>query len=216
MNKQVAMAVAAIVGMSGAHATEILTFGQSVGGTSPVSATVSGSTTTISANAPVTITSCVYCTGSYSGSNLFTMHATSVGSATMVGSGFVTQTFDGSFSIMQGSENVLSGTFTDAIFGAGSSLTLSASNGFDGSLVNFTSNVIPLQDLQGEKAMSLSFADVTPNVSVTGGTLAPFTASVAGTFSASLAGVPEPGSLGLMAAGFAGLAWVVGYKRKRK
>jgi hypothetical protein len=216
MNKQVAMAVAAIVGMSGAHATEILTLGQSMGGTSPVTGTASGSMTTISADASVTITSCVYCPGGYAGTDLFTLNATSVGPAMTVGSGFVSQKFDGTFTITQGSKDVLSGSFTDAIFGAGSSLTLSASSGFDGASVNFTSNVIPLSGLEGDKAMSLSFADVTPPVSITnGGTLGSFTGSLAGTFSASLAGVPEPGSLGLMAAGL-GVLGLVGYRRKRK
>jgi hypothetical protein len=139
------------------------------------------------------------------GQEFLTMDAVSVGTAQTF-QGFAVESFKGTFEITSATgQNILSGVFTDATFGAGTSLTLSASNAAKAESLAFTSNVLPTPDLAGSEAMSLSLADVTPTVSVVNGTLAPFAGSVAGTFSGTPASVPEPGTLALFAAGLAGL-----------
>ena len=184
-----------------AGATEVLSFGQSNPGTSPITATVSGGVTTIMAtNAPIQVTSCLLC-APLIGSETLTLDATSVGTASTF-HGFVIQSFTGTFSIMTaGGQNVLSGTFTDATFGSGTSLTLSASNATAGESLILKSSVMPASDISGNGAASLSFAAVNPQISIVNGTMAPFKASVAGTFSGGAASVPEPATFGLLALG---------------
>jgi hypothetical protein len=89
---------------------------------------------------------------------------------------------------------------------------LSVSDQVAGQTLSFTSSVIPANYLDTPKGMSLSFADVTPPVGITDNTLAGFTASVAGTFSASGGVVPEPATLSLLVAGMLG----IGLARRRK
>lgn len=142
---------------------------------------------------------------------LLDLSATSIAPATSSG-GFVTQAFSGSFSITSGGTNYLSGTFSDAVFGSGSSLTLSVSDPNDS--VTFTSNVIAAADLGLPRGMSLSFADVHPSVGVHKGSLSSFTSSISGTFSGRgpLLQTPEPGSLVLVALAMLGL---VGIRRRK-
>jgi hypothetical protein len=199
------------MGAAAANATEILSFGQTGTG-SPITGTATGSSTTISAmDAPVTVTSCYDC-GTLNGPESFTLSAHSIGPASTTAGGYVVQPYSGSFSITAGSENILSGNFSDAIFGSGTSLTLSVSDQVAGQTLSFTSSVIPANYLDTPKGMSLSFADVTPPVGITDNTLAGFTASVAGTFSASGGVVPEPATLSLLVAGMLG----IGLARRRK
>ena len=215
MNKALLATVAALLGATAAHGTEVLSFGQSGAGTSPITGTESGGITTIMAtDAPVSVTSCLLCS-TIIGPETLTLNVHSVGPAFMF-HGFVVQNFSGTFQIMSGSgQDVLSGTFNDATFGAGTSLTLSASNAMVGEMLSLNSTVMPTSELGSPKAMSLSLADVTPLVGVTDGSLSSFTGSVAGTFSASPVSVPEPSTLPLLMLGL-GVAGVYTLARRRR
>ncbi|MBA0085594.1 MAG: PEP-CTERM sorting domain-containing protein [Acidobacteria bacterium Pan2503] len=143
-----------------------------------------------------------------------TLNAVSTGPVAVF-QGFEVQSFKGTFSIMAGSTDILSGTFSDATFGAGTSLVLSASNHVPGETLTLTSGVIPARDLGGQLAMSLSLA-IAPLVGVQENSIAPFTGSIAGTFSSSQAAVPEPSLFSLMLMGLGSYgAWAVARFRRR-
>jgi hypothetical protein len=193
-----------------AKAVTILTFGQSGSGNT-ITGTANGAqtATTISGtDVPITITQ-IDAAVVVPVSAFFTLSATSTGSATLV-AGFVTQTYSGSFSITSmtggGGVNYLSGTFTDAVFGAngGSGLTLTSAQ--PPNMASFTSSVITALDLP--RSIDLSFANVTPAVSIAGTTLASFTSSVSGDYNATTV-VPEPGAIAmtLSAVPVLGLFW---------
>jgi hypothetical protein len=186
-----------------ANAAVILTFGQTNQGNTVTGTNIGGASTTITAtNVPVDITQII---AGATGPAFFTLNATSTNAATLV-AGNVVQNFMGTFSITNGATNFLSGSFQDAVFGAngGPTLTLSASQPPDS--VSFNSNVIPVGLLGLARGISLSFANVTPLVGITGTSLSSFTSSVAGTFSANVGVVPEPASLLLLGSGLAALA----------
>src|SRR3954471_22658808 len=130
MKKFLAGAAAAVlvVGAS-ANAAPILSFGQT-GASNTITATENGSdtqTTLTGTSIPVIITQIF---GGVPTINpaIFNFNATSLGTATIDGSGQFSQAFSGTFSIAVGSINYLSGSFTDALFGSGTGLTLTASD----------------------------------------------------------------------------------------
>jgi hypothetical protein len=211
------LAAVALCAAIPAGATVILTMGQSVGGTTIVGTNNGlGSTTITGTDIPITVTQFILGGTPFAAFLNITATNTVPGNAMKSGSN-VTQEFGGSFEITSakggGGTDFLSGTFTDSIFGAGASLTLSAAE--PPNSANFKSSVIPIADLGLARGISLSFAGVTPAANVTKGSLSTFKSSVSGTFSANVpTQVPEPGSLLLV--GLAMLALVVLLRRSTR
>jgi hypothetical protein len=192
-----------------ADASVLEIFGQTGTGDT-VTGTRTGSSTTITSDTQVEITEIdadvvtpILAT--------FTLNATNSGPATLSG-GEILQRYAGSFTITNGATNYLSGTFSDAVFGAGGALTLSASNPSPTQSVTFTSNVIAPNLISAfNRALSLSFTDVSPNAAIVAGTLRSFNSDVSGSFSSA---VPEPSTWAMMLLGFAGLGYV-GFRKAR-
>jgi hypothetical protein len=195
---------AAALPIPAANASVLLIFGQTGTGDT-VTGTQTGSSTTITSDTTVDIDEIDAASITTPISATFTLSATNTGPATMTG-GEILQHYNGTFSITSGATNFLSGTFSDAVFGAGGALTLSASNPSPTQSISFTSNVIAPSLINAfDRAGSLSFTDVTPPAAIVAGTLGSFTSDVSGNFSST---VPEPSTWAMMLLGFAGLGYV--------
>jgi hypothetical protein len=202
-NFLLASAAAAVLALSAgaADATQIIAFGQTSGVNTITGTNTGGTSTTISGDLSVSITQLLGASLPPDLAATLILNATSAGNAT-AGSPFDSQNFTGTFSIKNGATNYLSGSFTDAAFGAGPSLTISVGSAAGESVI-FTSSVIPTSELGAPMGLSFSFSNVTPPVGITGTSLSSFTASVTGTASASA--VPEPAGIGLLGVGLLGL-----------
>jgi hypothetical protein len=198
--------VVAVTTATPASAVVVLNFGQ-VSNANTITATPNGAdtATTISgSNVAINVTQDL---GGFIGAAILNFMATSTDAAVAVGTS-VLQHFNGAWQITAGlggtGTNYLSGTFTDAVFGTGPSLTLSV--GAPPDTITTTSDQIPAIDLGLPEAISLSFSNVIPPVGILGTTLAGFTASVAGNFSATP--VAEPAGWALFGLGVLGIGLV--------
>jgi MYXO-CTERM domain-containing protein len=208
----------AAVGIAGsADAANIITFSQT-SNSNTVTATdnIGNTQTTLAiASAAVSIGQFI---GGATVSGFMSLNATSVNPATT----FLTQIiqlYSGNFCITSaaacGGTNLLSGTFTDAAFGAagGPGLTVNVNNPPD--TLNLTSSVVPAASLIPPSAFSIGFTNLSNPLAIVGTTIAPFTASFAGTVSSSAVPAAEPATIAVLGVGVLGLAAVSRRRSKR-
>lgn len=198
-------------GAAEANAANIAAFSQT-SGSNTVVATVNGADT----QTTLTITDASISIGQFLTNPVlppaeFSLSATSIDAAQTI-AGAVVQHYSGTFCITSGpgctGTNLLSGTFTDAAFGGlgGPGLVVNVNNPPD--TLTLTSSILPPADLNPPSSFSLGFTNLTPNLAIVGTTIAPFTASFAGTVSANSVEAMEPGTLALLGVGMLGLAMV--------
>jgi hypothetical protein len=200
-----ATAVTALAFTLPANAALITSMAQE-SGTNTVTAIGSGGVTNISiaSGTLVTLGGGIF---NVSGAS-FELSAASIDTAVNV-SGEIIQHYSGSFcvsSVAGCGGNFLSGTFTDAAFGAagGPGLTVQVSNPPEQLVL--TSNVVPASDLLPPSSFNLTFVNLSAPLAITGGTIGSFNASFTGDVSASAA--PEPAGLALFGLGLLGIGFV--------
>jgi MYXO-CTERM domain-containing protein len=145
----------------------------------------------------------------------FELSATSIDAAVNI-SGEIVQHYSGSFCVSSVSGcggNFLSGTFTDAAFGAagGPGLTVQVSNPPE-SLV-LTSNVIPAGELLPPSSFNLTFVNFSAPLAIDGSTIGAFDASFTGDVSSNAVAASEPASLGILGLGLLGIGMVAHRRR---
>ena len=202
--KTLLLAALLVFTVTSAQAANIAAFSQT-SGSNTLTATVNGADTITTLN----ISNASLSIGQFINNPilppaLFTLTATSIDAAQVI-AGAVLQHYSGTFCLSSalncGGTNILSGTFTDAAFGGigGPGLVVNVNNPPD--TLTLTSDIVPASSLLAPSSFSLGFTNLIPNLAVLGSTIAPFTASFAGTVSANAADVPEPSSLVLLGVG---------------
>jgi hypothetical protein len=147
----------------------------------------------------------------------FELSATSIDPAVLFG-GNIIQHYSGTFcvsSVAGCGGNFLSGTFTDAAFGAngGPGLTVQVSNPPEA--LTLTSNVIPASELVPPSSFNLTFVNLGPALHIDGTTIGAFTASFTGDVSASAVPASEPLGLAVLGVGLLGLGMVKAQSRRQ-
>jgi hypothetical protein len=195
----------------------LITFAQT-SNTNQVVATTNGAdtqTTLTVNNAAVSIGQ--FIAGAPPATSFLDLNASSIDPATTVLSAVI-QHYSGSFCITSavgcGGTNILSGTFSDAAFGAlgGPGLVVNVNSPPD--TLALSSSLIPASELASPSAFGLTFTNLSPALAILGTTIAPFNATFAGDASASTPAVFEPSSIALVGLGLVGLG-VVAPRRRR-
>ena len=205
-----------IAGLSwAAHGANLITFSQ-IANSNEVTATTNAGNTATTLSVVDASTSIGQLIGGAPPATAFlNFNATSIDSATSLGSAVI-QHYSGSFCISTASDcggvDILSGTFTDAAFGAlnGPGLVVNVNSPPD-TLV-LSSTLIPPADLLAPSSFGLSFTNLVPSLAIVGSTIADFSATFAGDASATPAAVVEPSSLAVL--GFAALGFVAMRRRR--
>lgn len=225
------VSLASLAMATSSSAVTILQFGQ----TNPndvVTATAAGATTTLTTNSTLAPGSIPVQITNIGGTPLGTplpafetfIGVTSTGTATTT-TGTIEQLFSGTIAItsLPGGTggNFLTATFTNAtLFGLAGGGSASLVGSRPPQNVTFTSNfapIIPLIAGNPPENFSISFSNIIPGLTMTGSTIAGFTAQNAGTFATGTATnvIPEPS--GIVMAGTAMLASLgcFGWRRRQ-
>ncbi len=194
----------------GANATPILSFSQSGSGDTVNGTRTLNFTTIDVSNAPISIGQIDASPVPLLTGLVFDLSLYSTSAATVV-AGNIIQHFSGTFDISGNGHTYLSGSLVDLAFGQNTSFVLSASTPPSGA-VTFVSDYITALGL--DRGASFSFADVSPGLAITDGSIDSFVGSVSGTFSANTppVTVPEPGSIAVLGVGLLGLGYA--YRRR--
>jgi len=206
-----ASVLAGVAYAASANAGQIINFAQ-VGNASDVTATDTAGVTTIDITGAAVTVSAIDALSSIPApiSAIVSLAATSIDTAINVGSSIL-QHYSGTFSVTTavGGINLLSGSFTDAAFGAGGGpgLVVNVNNPPD--TLNLNSAAIPASELNAPSSLNFGFTALTSPLVITGGSIGSFGAAFIGNASATpAAATPEPASLAVLGVGLLGLTMI--------
>jgi len=215
--------LASLAMATSSSAVTILQFNQQFP-TDSVTAVVVGTTTQLRTSSALDPNSIPVLIGNIGGTTLGTplpafetfINVVSTGTATTASTGEIQQLYSGTIAITSGANNTggnfLTATFQNAVLsGTGNAGGLSGSRPPQN--VTFTSNfaaIVPLIAGNPPENFTIGFSGITPGLTITGGTIAGFTARNTGTFDTGPAVVPEPSGIvmaGMALIGGLGFGW---------